>query len=115
LLTDATVTILAGAEQMMRGKRRQVKRKWPRWLTPMCISKPSSVVDCGQNTAPGSKTINGIMLSHIVRSVVLSTLELTEIKEFWCVCNVCLSENYNINVNLAFDKLHVPLEVITLE
>jgi hypothetical protein len=32
--------ILAGAERMMRGKRRHVKRKWPRWFTPMCISKP---------------------------------------------------------------------------
>jgi hypothetical protein len=44
---------------MMRGKRRQVKRKWPRWLTPMCISKPSSVADCGLNANPGDKTVDG--------------------------------------------------------
>jgi hypothetical protein len=43
---------------MMRGKRRQVKRKWPRWLTPMCISKPSSVVDCGLNATPGNETVD---------------------------------------------------------
>jgi hypothetical protein len=43
---------------MMRGKRRHVKRKWPRWLTPMCISKPSSVMDCGQYIAAGNKTVD---------------------------------------------------------
>lgn len=29
-----------------------VRRKWPRWLTPSCISKPSAVRDRGQRITP---------------------------------------------------------------
>ena len=49
---EDTVTILAGAERIIRGRRRQVNRKWPRWFTPNWVSKPSSVFLWGQARIP---------------------------------------------------------------
>jgi len=49
------------------------------------------------------------------RNVVLSILELTEIK-FSLVFEIFLCRIIKkININLAFEKLHVPLELINLE
>ena len=60
----------------------------------MCISKPSSVVDCGQYTAPGSKVVGGdtlkkhnqIMLRHIDQTVVLTHAGTFQHE----VCLVCM-------------------------
>jgi hypothetical protein len=49
---EDTITILAGAERMMRGRRRHVNRKWPRWFTPNCVSNPSSVLPLGHAMIP---------------------------------------------------------------
>jgi hypothetical protein len=53
---DNTVTILAGAERIIRGSRRQVNRKWPRWFTPNWVYNPSTVLLWGNPKIPG--TIN---------------------------------------------------------
>ena len=39
---------------LIRGKSKSVKRKWPKWLVPNVISKPSSVlgVDVGTHITP---------------------------------------------------------------
>jgi hypothetical protein len=49
------MTILAGAELMMRGRRRHVNRKCPRWFTPNCVSNPSSVLLWGHAMIPGNR------------------------------------------------------------
>jgi hypothetical protein len=49
---EDTVTILAGAERIIRGRRRQVNRKWPRWFTPNWVSNPSSVLVWGHAIIP---------------------------------------------------------------
>lgn len=49
---EDTVTILAGAERIIRGRRRQVNRKWPRWFTPNWVSNPSSVLPWGHAIIP---------------------------------------------------------------
>ena len=46
------MTILAGAERIIRGRRRQVNRKWPRWFTPNWVSNPSSVLPWGHAIIP---------------------------------------------------------------
>jgi hypothetical protein len=45
-----------GAELTRRGKRRAVNRKWPRWLVPNCISKPSAVRASGHAMTPALLT-----------------------------------------------------------
>src|SRR6266540_528697 len=41
--SDDTTTTRAGALARSRSSSRSVSRKWPRWLTPKVVSKPSSV------------------------------------------------------------------------
>ena len=40
---EDTVMTLLGADSFSLSRRRLVRRKWPRWLTPNARSKPSSV------------------------------------------------------------------------
>ena len=49
-----------GEEDLMRSRRRLVRRKWPRWLTPNCISKPSSVDCLGHIITPMGANGNAI-------------------------------------------------------
>lgn len=54
-----TVTMRLGADFFRRSNRQFVKRKCPRWFTPNCISKASSVCDFGQLMIPSKKNIVG--------------------------------------------------------
>lgn len=50
--TDATTITRLGDPAFNKSRRRFVKRKWPRWLTPICISKPSDVYIFGHAITP---------------------------------------------------------------
>src|SRR4051812_35640689 len=49
---DATLT----TRSRICGSSRLVSAKWPRWLVPICISKPSLVCDCGRAMTPALLT-----------------------------------------------------------
>ena len=49
---DETITIRLGADSLIRSRSRFVSRKCPKWLTPKCVSKPSSVSVYGTNITP---------------------------------------------------------------
>ena len=40
------------ADFLKSGRSISVSRKWPKWLVPICISKPSSVFSSGQAIMP---------------------------------------------------------------
>ena len=40
------------ADFFKSGRSISVSRKWPKWLVPICISKPSSVFSSGQAIMP---------------------------------------------------------------
>lgn len=50
--TEERLIILAGADCLMVSNKSKVQRKWPRWLTPSCISNPSSVCHLGHTITP---------------------------------------------------------------
>jgi hypothetical protein len=80
---DATTTILAGAERMMRGRSKLVRRKCPKWLTPRCISKPSLVSPLGVKHTPVELNVNitdwrGVVhFFHISQSIYCIHLQQT--------------------------------------
>ena len=49
---EDTLMILAGAELLILSRSKFVSRKWPRWFTPNCISKPSCVFQWGHIIIP---------------------------------------------------------------
>lgn len=53
-----TLTTRLGDDFFRRSNRQFVKRKWPRWFTPNCISNPSSVCHFGQPITPKSQNIS---------------------------------------------------------
>ena len=55
-----TVTIRP-PDAAIAGSSRLVSRKWPRWLTPNCISLPSTVVDSGRPISPALFTSTSIV------------------------------------------------------
>lgn len=54
--TLETMTMRLGVDFFRRSNRQFVRRKWPRWFTPNCISNPSAVFHCGQLMTPASQT-----------------------------------------------------------
>lgn len=50
-----TMTMRLGADFFSKSRRQLVRRKCPRWLTPNCISKPSSVVHLGHIMTPNKQ------------------------------------------------------------
>lgn len=54
-----------GADFFRRSSRQCVKRKCPKWFTPNCISKPSSVFHFGQLMTPKSEANNLLKTSHL--------------------------------------------------
>ena len=48
--------ILAGAEARSLGSSRQVNKKCAKWLTPICVSSPSSVSCLGHAMIPEGRT-----------------------------------------------------------
>ena len=51
--SEDTFTMRApGAAFFSKGITKLVRRKWPKWLVPICISNPSSVLVSGQVITP---------------------------------------------------------------
>lgn len=66
-----TFTTRLGAELFRIPNKRLVSKKWPRWLTASCVSKPSSVIHLGHIITP---VIENMPLQIYRISPVLNTL-----------------------------------------
>lgn len=62
-INDDTNTILEGALFFNLGKSNSVRRECPKWLVPICVSKPSSVRPSGQHITPALFTRMLMLLS----------------------------------------------------
>src|SRR5580765_1807077 len=70
-IPDETVT----TRSVMAGSSRLVSAKWPRWLVPICISKPSAVLACGIAITPA------LLISTSIRPDQSSANALTDSSE----------------------------------
>lgn len=75
-IIDDTKTILAGALFFNLGKSSSVRRACPKWLVPICISKPSSVRPSGQHITPALFT-RMLILRSLAK--ILKTNSLTDL------------------------------------